>query len=159
MKVACRPGKYFSVDEFLLADSGYALKSFVVTPYRQPFAEICFSSARVKIEHVNGILKGRWSSLRGIRTQIKEVKDFQIVNDHILVCSILHNLMIDFNDECDDAWIEEEDEENDVGNDDNGEEAKEERMARVAAQVDTLTGHSKRIEVQNVLLNWVYNEM
>ena len=152
MKVACRPGKYFSVDEFLLADSGYALKSFVVTPYRQPFAEIAenkvfneyFSSARVKIEHVNGILKGRWSSLRGIRTQIKEVKDFQIVNDHILVCLILHNLMIDFNDECDDAWIEEED---DMGNDDNDEEAKEERMARVAAQVDTLTGHSKRIEV------------
>ena len=97
--------------------------------------------------------------MRGIRTQIKEVKDFQIVNDHILVCLILHNLMIDFNDECDDAWIEEEDEEDDVGNDDNDEEAKEERMARVAAQVDTLTGHSKRIEVQNVLLNWVYNEM
>ena len=100
MKVACRPGKYFSVDEFLLADSGYALKSFVVTPYRQPFAEIAenkvfneyFSSARVKIEHVNGILKGRWSSLRGIRTQIKEVKDFQIVNDHNLVCLNLHNL-------------------------------------------------------------------
>ena len=155
MKVAQRPDNYFSVDEFLLADSGYALKSFVVTPYRQPFAEIAenkvfneyFSSSRVKIEHVNCILKGRWSSLRGIRTQIKEVKDFKIVNDHILVCLILHKLMIDFKDECDDDWIEEE------------EESREVRMARVAKQIDTLTGQNKRIEVQNVLLNWVYNEM
>jgi hypothetical protein len=41
-------------------------------------------------------------SLKGIRVQVKDKKDFRKVCEHIEVCLILHNLMIDFNDE----WVE-----------------------------------------------------
>ncbi len=72
---------HFSPQQFLLADAGYTLSNYVCTPYRQPMASNpipelfnkLFSSARTLIEHTNGILKARWSSLRGIRTQIKKV--------------------------------------------------------------------------------------
>jgi hypothetical protein len=57
-----------------------------------------FSSARVIIEHVNGILKSRFASLKCLSTQIREKKDFQLVNKWILVCIILYNLLIDFDD-------------------------------------------------------------
>ena len=60
-----------------------------------------FSAARVCIEHVNGILKARWMSLKGIRIQVKGKNDFKKVCNHIEVCLILHNLMCDFNDEWD----------------------------------------------------------
>lgn len=150
-KLARNPLRYFCGGQYILADSGYSLKSFVVTPYRQPLADIpenrvfneYFSSARVIIEHVNGILKGRFSSLRGIRTQIREDKDFKLVNEHILVCLILHNLMIDFNDE----WeLEEEEGEEDE------EEGNEEDGGLI---IDEITGQEKRLEVQNKLLQWV----
>jgi nitrogen fixation-related uncharacterized protein len=58
-----------------------------------------FSTARVKIEHVNGWLKNRFASLRGIRTQIKLAFDFKLVNQHILVCLILHNILLTLKDE------------------------------------------------------------
>jgi hypothetical protein len=70
------PEEYFSNTclEYLLADAGFASESWMCTPYRQPSASIphnklfnkLFSSGRVVIEHVNGILKGRFGSLRGI---------------------------------------------------------------------------------------------
>ena len=88
------PENYFSSNEFLLADAGFALKLFCLTPYRNPAATLpenemfnfYFSSARTIIEHVNGILKNRFSSLRGIRTQVKTKEDFVAINDHIVVC-------------------------------------------------------------------------
>ena len=41
------------------------------------------SSMRVRVEHLNGIIKGRWSSLRGISTQIKALKDTDMINANI----------------------------------------------------------------------------
>jgi hypothetical protein len=46
---------------------------------------------------VNGILKGRFASLKGLSIQIRELKDFVAVNKWILVCLILHNILIEFN--------------------------------------------------------------
>ena len=85
-----KPHKYFSVGQFLLADAGFGLKTHCMTPHRQPFAEIeynklfnyYFSSARTIIEHVNGMLKNRFQSLRGIRIQVKTKKDFDAINRH-----------------------------------------------------------------------------
>lgn len=57
-----------------------------------------FSAARVMIEHVMGLLKGRWSSLRGLRTQVKAASDFQFLNKHILCTLILHNFLLLKND-------------------------------------------------------------
>ena len=114
-KLAKKPEKFLSVGQCIIADAGYALTYYVCTPYKQPAASIpanrifndLFSERRVPIEHVNGSVKSRCCSLRGIRTQIRAYKDFELVDSHILVCLILHNLMIDYGD--DDFEIDEED--------------------------------------------------
>ena len=64
--------EYFSRGQmqYIIADAGYASESWLCTPYRQPAASFpqnklfneLFSSARVTIEHLNGVLKGWWSS-------------------------------------------------------------------------------------------------
>lgn len=144
-KLLKTPENYFTSDEYLIADAGYALKERVITPYKQPLASLpanrlfneLFSSARCKIEHTNGIWKNRWASLKGIRTQIREKKDFASVNEHVLVTIILHNILISFNDEWDVAEdIVVEDEEVFAG-----------RKMTAGAQ-------DKRIRIQNFLLNW-----
>jgi hypothetical protein len=101
------PHAYFSALEYLLGDSGYCGTWFICTPYRQPAASIphnevyntLFSSARQVIEHVNGIIKNRFGSLKNIRIEIKKAKDFETFNNWILVCLILHNLLLSFDDE------------------------------------------------------------
>jgi len=98
--------------QYIIADAGYASESWLCTPYRQPAASFpqnklfneLFSSARVTIEHLNGALKGRWSSLRGIRNQLTTPKDFIAVNKHIVVCMILHNFLLVSNDIWDDEF-------------------------------------------------------
>jgi DDE superfamily endonuclease len=112
------PKNHFSNNklEYLIADAGYASKSFMCTPYRQPAAFVphnklfnqIFSSGRVVIEHVNGILKARWSSLKGIRNQIIKQDDFVTVNKQIVVCMLLHNFLLI----CKDVWDDGDDVEN-----------------------------------------------
>ncbi len=140
------PTDFFSLGEFLLADCGYRATYFVCTPYRQPAASIphnkvfneLFSSARVVIEHVNGILKGRFSSLRGVRVQINSLKDIKRFNEWILVCLILHNILIRFNDD----WDEEVDE-------DEGDELQPPTNVTEGAAANEL-----RLNVQQTLLTW-----
>ena len=52
---------------------GWYQSSVLISP-RSISLCMLFSSARQVTEHMNGILKGRVSSLKGIRTQIKEKK-------------------------------------------------------------------------------------
>ena len=151
----CRtPANYFTPGEFLLADSGYALRTFCMVPYRQPLAQLAhnllfnelFSSARVKIEHVNGILKGRWAILKGIPTQVKTRSDFKRVNEHIVACLILHNILLELNDE----WEVDEDELED-------DEDENIDMVIAAASNETDEGAKQmRIVIQNNCLNWFY---
>ena len=68
--ISNHPEKYFSNGEYLIADCGYALGPNTIVPYRSPGGNQLefnrkFSSARIIVEHVMGLLKGRWSSLRG----------------------------------------------------------------------------------------------
>ena len=49
-----------------------------------------------------GLLKNRWSCLRGLRTQVKELNDFRTLNNWITVCFVLHNIVIQRND----TWYE-----------------------------------------------------
>jgi hypothetical protein len=140
--------EFFSLGEFLLADSGYGATCFICTPYRQPAASLdynkvfneLFSRARVVIEHVNGILKGRFSSLRGIRIQIKEKQQdrFKKINEWILVCLILHNMLIDFGDTCD---FEEEDEDIEGDN-------------FVPNIAENVSANNLRLRVQQTVLTW-----
>ena len=114
-KMAQTPHRYFSPGEHLIADAGYASSWYLCVPYKHPAAAVpinkiyndLFSENRVPIENVNGSVKSRLCSLRGIRTQIREHKDFELVNRHIFACLILHNIMVDYKD--DDFEYEEED--------------------------------------------------
>ena len=54
------------------------------------------------------MLKGRFQSLRGIRTPIGSSEDHAKVAINFEVCCILHNLLV--NDYYDQNWTEEEDE-------------------------------------------------
>ena len=98
------PERYFSNGEYLLADGGYVLNNRTLVPYRNPQEpeKLEFnrklSSARIIVEHVMGILKGRWGSLRGLRLKIKEKQDTENVNKWIVCCLILHNIVTGFND-------------------------------------------------------------
>lgn len=81
-----KPQKYFSKGQCLIADAGYALCWYICAPYKQPAASFpinkifndLFSENRVPIEQVNGNVKSRFCSLREIRTQIREHKDFEL---------------------------------------------------------------------------------
>lgn len=149
-KIVSHPELFFSDGEYIMGDGGYKALPFICTPFRQPSASIphnqlfneLYSKGRVIIEQVNGDLKGRFASLRGIRTQIKSKKDFKIVHKHILVCLILHNLMKEFNDS--ESFLDEDvDEESDDEDDE----------PPVDAEVAT-TALELRIRVQTYLLNW-----
>ena len=83
-------------------------ETIFLTPYRKPASDIpenevfnfYFSSARTKIEHVNGMLKNRFSSLGDIRNQMKNQASFVPANEQVLVCLILHNFLLRINDVC-----------------------------------------------------------
>lgn len=105
-KIVKEHGKYFGTNQYLLADAGYGLKPFICTPYRNPAAQLpdhnlfnfLFSKARVATEHVNGLLKARWTSLRGIRIKVKHPSDFDRINKWIVSCLILHNFLLKVKD-------------------------------------------------------------
>lgn len=148
-KLLRKPDDYFSDGEFLLADAGYALKEHVITPYKQPYASEpanrcfneLFSSARCLIEHTNAIVKNRWASLKGIRTQIRTKNDFKLVNHHILVCLILHNILISFEDHWEEEYqVDAIDEVDDM-------------LHRLTISE---TANDKRVELQNFLLGWKF---
>jgi hypothetical protein len=73
-----------------------------------------------------------------LRIQVKKLDDFVRVNEWIVVCIILHNILLSFKDEWDDYDLEEED------NDTNG------------VIIDTNGGENLSEAVQLKLLNW-YN--
>jgi len=151
-KIKQTPAEFYSDGEYIMADSGYAADARTCVPYRQPQASIpvnqvfntLFSSARVKIEHVNGILKSRFSSLKGLSTQIRERKDFKLANEWILVCLILHNMLIAVSDV---EWEnEEEEEEQDEAVADND----------VLFTQQSANARELRARVQTNLLAWHY---
>ena len=143
------PKKYFSDGEFLISDAGYALLEYLCTPYRQPAASLeenelfnhLFSKGRVFIEHVNGILKSRFGSLKGIRINVSKVEDFERVNEWVLVCLILHNILMIHNDDSE-FEVEESDDDDDEEDED------------YIPPSDTAEGLNLRSKVQEYMLKW-----
>lgn len=150
-RIAMYPHRYLSECQFIIGDAGYALMWFFCTPFRHPAAALpmnfvfntLFSSARCMIEHVNGILKNRFGSLKGIRIQIKKKIDIKKVNDHVIACIMLHNMLTMWNDEWDDK---EEPEDEDLL-----------AIAAVGLLTISQTANELRIKVQTNLLNWYYS--
>ena len=148
--MAINPHEFFSNGEYLLADAGYAGTWWCCTPYRNPQAQLpinsqfneLFSSARVKIEHVNGIWKGRFASLKNLRIQVKQMKQFGDINRWIVVCIILHNLLLSYKD----TWDEE----------DEGEAAAADEHGAANDAAGPLAANELRNRVQLALLNWFF---
>jgi len=123
------------------------LRFYICTPYKKPAAlipenqvfNILFSTARVKIEHVNRVLKAQFGSLKGLRIHVKKLDDFVRINEWIVVCIILYNILHSFNDEWDE-YIDEEEVEDEASR----------------PHADTTQDDNLRTSVQLNLLNWYY---
>lgn len=119
-----RPGIFFSAKQYLLADSAYALSKWCMKPYTEPAASIprnrrfnlLFSKARVVNEHTIGILKNRWASLKGLPHQIQKEEELKYVNDWILACVVLHNMLMEMDDIWADDHLEDDENDDDAGN-------------------------------------------
>ena len=112
-----QPERYFSTYEYVIGDVAYTLSPNCMCPYKLPAANLqenadfnlALSRARVAVEHVFGLLKNRFMSLKGIPIQVTKLEDFERINKWIRVCCILHNLIRMLGDEDEDAEIEVDD--------------------------------------------------
>src|SRR5438270_12261032 len=83
--LAMQPDRFFAGDEYLLADSGYNPSLRIIPAFKRLLNrdftrdEVRFnyrlSNVRVRVEHCIGILKGRFQSLKGLRTVIQRESD------------------------------------------------------------------------------------
>jgi len=101
-KLATSPEEFFSGMEYLAADSAYTLTENVITPFRSNNTSLTsvqkakfnkfFSSKRVRIEHVFGILKQIFCSLYCLSTHVSNTS-YEFVCIWIRVCCILYNIL------------------------------------------------------------------
>lgn len=97
-------GSLFSPGEYILADSGYASLERIVPTFKRSSsaplspAQKHFNNAIAKIrvasEHCNGMLKGRFGSLRELRLVISDEKSAAYVCAWIAGCVVIHNFLI-----------------------------------------------------------------
>jgi DDE superfamily endonuclease len=114
--LALQPERFFSGDEYLLADSGYTPSRHIIPVFKKPprgsltKKETRFnsrlSSIRVRVEHCIGILKGRFQSLKGLRIVLRRDKDIKRAVYWIRACCVLHNFLLK-EEECS-KWLDEE---------------------------------------------------
>lgn len=96
---------YFSGRQWIAGDSAYKLTKTVLTPYRSNSAQNrnnfnrIFSKYRIRIEHSFGIMKERFNSLKELKLQIKNNSSVNFACCWVLVCVILHNILIDENED------------------------------------------------------------
>lgn len=128
--LARQPDQFFTGAEYLLADTGYTPSTQIVPAFKKPpnrgltVDETQFNSQlsniRVRVEHCIGILKGRFQSLKGLRTVIRQEKDIRGLVYWIRTCCVIHNLVLQ--DPVEQGWLdyegEEEEEEEEDGNED-----------------------------------------
>lgn len=94
----------FLLDEYILADSGYASTNYIVPTFKRynsnPLtpAQNHFNNALAKLcvasEHCNGMLKGRFGSLKELRLVISDEKSAAYVFLWIAACVVIHNFLI-----------------------------------------------------------------
>ena len=95
------------------------------------------SGLRVSVEHCIGRLKARFPSLRNLPHRIRSKDDVGVCLRWIGSCVILHNLLIDLDDEMDARWTKPEDIEDDEDDEDEDGDTHRTRRERV-------TGKKKR---------------
>jgi hypothetical protein len=116
MQLAQQPGQFFNQNQFLLADSAYPSNQYTIPAYKGSNLLIPenvdfnyhLAQLRVRIEHAIGILKGQFSSLREMRSQIRKHHEMKAVIKWIISCVVLHNLLADLKDQWNKLYKEEE---------------------------------------------------
>ena len=98
------------------------------------------------------MLKNRFSSLRGIRSQMKNQADFVSANEQVLVCLILHNFLLRIND----VWANSENDDEDDDDDIELNVAAEVEAQIVPRNVDEETPQQKQGRIQNSLIEWIH---
>jgi len=112
--VARQPEKFFNGEEYLLADSAYTPSPYIIPAFKKPPTSSMpsdearfnhkLSNIRVRVEHCIGILKGRFQSLKGLRTVIRSERDVKLLVYWIRACCVLHNLFVQ--DPVEQDWLE-----------------------------------------------------
>ena len=116
MQISQQPKQFFDQNQFLLADSAYASDQYTIPAYkgkelldrRNVDFNYRLAQSRVRIEHAIGVLKGRFSSLRELRTQIRNRKEMKVTIKWIISCVVLHNLLADLKDQWNELYEEDE---------------------------------------------------
>ena len=130
-KVFLNAPDYFSDGEYLLGDSAYSASMYIVQsfkkiagqctlPVEKEFFNTQIGKIRVKSEHCIGILKNRFPILKRISTTIKGRNSVKRVMDLFECATILHNLLLDYEDDIPDTWMVRLAEGHYWTNDDNG---------------------------------------
>lgn len=107
-KIFKAPEAFLSETEYIIGDSAFENSNIMVTTYRAPTGGLLqgskqrfndlLSSPRVISEHVNGILKGRWSWLNCIPNTLDEsIHSMKKILKLIDVTVILHNFLMENN--------------------------------------------------------------
>ena len=117
-------GDYFSHLEYLLGDSAYSHSPVMVQafkkqhsqaelPQRNEFFNTCLAQVRIASEHCIGILKGRFKCLKCNNIKLKnDKKEVKQLVDLIGACIVLHNLLINYEeDDIPADWYEQVDDE------------------------------------------------
>lgn len=102
--------RHFNWDEYILCDRGYPLTKFTIRPFAEydltndPVESRArklwnqdLSHIRIAIEHAFGLLKGRFPILRNFPGH-----DLLNIYRTIQACMVLHNILIDLDDDTDD---------------------------------------------------------
>ncbi|KAG9076183.1 hypothetical protein FS749_012072 [Ceratobasidium sp. UAMH 11750] len=101
------PHLIFKNDEFAWADSAYTASYRIIPIHKAPANreprvrafDKAVSHLRVRSEHCNGLVKGRWQSLPGLWILINRRRDHVAAMDWISACIVLHNICVDVGDE------------------------------------------------------------
>lgn len=119
------PDVHFKEDEWIAGDSAYKLSRTVVTPFQRNSTESNFmtttfnklhSKYRVRIEHCFGMLKERFGSLKELRMRLIDAYSSEYACKWIAICCILHNFILECNENIDDFNNYEIDESGDIEN-------------------------------------------
>ena len=127
-RVGVNPSVFFNQNEYILGDSAYEAQWYCIPAFKKPaglpiaqersrFNDL-LKSPRVSSEHTIGMWKGRFPWLRSIQMKIKDDdKSLEKILRIIAVTVMLHNFLIEENDEFEDSWYDFDDAISDVDED------------------------------------------
>ncbi len=104
------PDEHFSRNEYLLADSGFTASEQMVPMFRKTAGNTIMrgrpahfntvaATMRYQVEQAIGILKSRWTILRSLPLRFRTTHDQALAHGIIVACVILHNLVVNTDDE------------------------------------------------------------